>query len=37
MNEAEPAARSRHQEYTDLAALALPGSATTAAEENKNA
>jgi pyruvate-ferredoxin/flavodoxin oxidoreductase len=31
------AARSRHQEYTDLAALALPGSATTAAEENKNA
>jgi len=37
MNEAESAARSRHQEYTDLAALALPGSATTAAEENKNA
>ncbi len=37
MNEAESAARSRHQEYTDLAALALTGSATTAAEENKNA
>ena len=37
MNEAESAARSRHQEYTELAALALPGSATTAAEENKNA
>ena len=37
MNEAETAARSRHQEYTELAALALPGSETAAAEENKHA
>ncbi len=37
MNEAEAAARSRHQEYTELAALPLPGSETAAVEENKNA
>jgi len=36
MNEAEAAARSRHQEYTELAALALPGSEAAIAEENKH-
>ena len=37
MDEAETAARHRHREYTDLAALALPGAETPAAEENSNA